>query len=257
MGREGPGVSMDLSELRRVQRTERSTDSLQELRESFYADVAAYIETLREERTTAAAEAEDPFRSTQVSELTKEIETAEHIAEAIYQRRIGKLVDEASLAATGSGGNRNGLTNEEQDLYDDLVSLIESNKATVLERFAGDRPAGGGSDDAGDTDQGARADEAPPPDPSEDTSRPDSAAGTGPSPADAMGPDLGAEDDESEEAGAEIDDVDRTTVRMTADVGEIFGVDAESYDLERDDIVDLPTENAEPLLDRDAAERVE
>jgi DNA replication factor GINS len=51
--------------------------------------------------------------------------------------------------------------------------------------------------------------------------------------------------------------VERTTVRITADVGEIFGVDEREYHLETDQIVTLPAANAEPLLERDAAERVE
>jgi DNA replication factor GINS len=261
---------MDLSELHRVQRQERSTDSLQELRESFYADVAEYIESLREERSAAAAEAEDPFRSARVSELSKEIETAEHVAEAIYQRRIGKLVDEASLSATGNGGDKSGLTAEEQDLYDDLVERITANKTKVLERFAGERTlgedpnetevtpdsqTGPGSRDVGTEDRDEAADPTPPPD------EPISESET--SPAEAMGPDLGgdtseeAESDTDEAASDEANGVDRMTVRMTSDVGEIFGVDARSYDLKQDDIVDLPRENADPLLDRDAAERIE
>ncbi|WP_251328508.1 hypothetical protein [Haloplanus pelagicus] len=50
---------------------------------------------------------------------------------------------------------------------------------------------------------------------------------------------------------------DRTTLRITRDVGEIFGVDEREYDLASEDVVTLPTPNAEPLLDRDAAERLD
>jgi len=260
---------MDLSELHRVQRQERSTDSLQELRESFYEDVAAYITSLREERSDAAAEAEDPFRSARVSELTSEIETAEHVAEAIYQRRIGKLVDEASLAATGNGSRTTGLTAEEKALYEDLVDRISDNKEAVLGRFSGDfasaetETAVGATTDAETPGSSNR----PPNESGEDEERdahpPDQPLDeAGPSPAAAMGGDLDAEES-SQEGGADAEEspedetVERTTVRMTADVGEIFGVDAESYDLKRDDVVDLPRENADPLLDRDVAERVE
>jgi DNA replication factor GINS len=52
-------------------------------------------------------------------------------------------------------------------------------------------------------------------------------------------------------------DTDRTTLRITRDVGEILGVDERAYDLASEDVVTLPTANAEPLLDRDAAERLE
>jgi len=53
------------------------------------------------------------------------------------------------------------------------------------------------------------------------------------------------------------DDSDRTTLRITRDVGEIFGVDGREYTLRSEDIVTLPTTNAEPLVEQDAAMRVE
>jgi DNA replication factor GINS len=60
--------------------------------------------------------------------------------------------------------------------------------------------------------------------------------------------------------GAEPDtvspDTERTTVRVTSDVGEIFGVDEREYDLQADDVVHLPTANAEPLVEQNAAERL-
>ncbi|MFC6729727.1 hypothetical protein ACFQDG_13835, partial [Natronoarchaeum mannanilyticum] len=52
-------------------------------------------------------------------------------------------------------------------------------------------------------------------------------------------------------------DEDRTTVRITEDVGEIFGVDEREYELSAEDVVTLPETNAEPLIERDAAERLD
>jgi DNA replication factor GINS len=52
-------------------------------------------------------------------------------------------------------------------------------------------------------------------------------------------------------------DVDRRTVRITDDVGEIFGVDQREYDLSTDDVVTLPADNADPLVEQDAAEPLE
>ena len=254
---------MDLSELHRVQRQERSTDSLQELRESFYADVAAYLESLREKRADAAEEAADPFRSSRVSELTDEIETAEHVAEAVYQRRIGKLVDEATLAATGNGSGTGGLTAEEQDLFEDLVDRIRENQQTVLETVSGDRTPTIEPEDenssAPETEstatEPAASDSA---DPSDRVPPDPPAEPPGKSPAEVMGPDEETEVSTDDDPAAESDDgVDRTTVRITSEVGEIFGVDAEAYELHADDVVDLPRDNADPLVDRDAAERVE
>jgi DNA replication factor GINS len=51
--------------------------------------------------------------------------------------------------------------------------------------------------------------------------------------------------------------VERTTVRITRDVGEVFGVDERAYELSADDVVTLPSENAGPLVERDAAERLD
>jgi DNA replication factor GINS len=50
---------------------------------------------------------------------------------------------------------------------------------------------------------------------------------------------------------------ERTTLRITADVGTVYGVDDREYDLAREDVVTLPTTNAEPLLRKDAAERID
>jgi len=52
------------------------------------------------------------------------------------------------------------------------------------------------------------------------------------------------------------DDVDRVTVRVTEDVGEILGTDGQEYDLAAGTVEDLPAENATALVDRSAAERV-
>ncbi|MFB6133115.1 MAG: hypothetical protein ABEJ44_06915 [Halanaeroarchaeum sp.] len=291
---------MDLEELRAVQTRERATDGLQELRESFYADVATYIQELREERDRRAAEADDPFGDPRVTELTDEIEVAERVAEAIYERRIGKLVKQASLAAAGMPDDQTGLTAEEQDLYTDLVARIRENKQGVLDVIAGDAPvestegastveggtgssAGGKestSETAGDDPEPGGVDsslrESNPTATASGTDPPDSTARGG---AAASGEDRGddspevggegatrnpaAEERSSEEketdppADGRSSEVERTTVLITSDVGEIFGVDGEEYSLYEDDVVELPTENATPLLERDAAEELE
>ena len=304
---------MNLEDLRAAQTRERATDGLQELRDSFYLDVAEYIAELKAQRETAAAAADDPFGDPEVQELTDKIETAEQVAEAIYERRMGKLVKQASLAAAGMPDDANGLTDEERVLYDDLVDRIESNKSHVLDVISGEADAGSaeshpdapGRDadasavgdespadlardadgDAGDASAaaamggGLEADgperEADDPDaaraatdgsPSADA---DSATDSGvveadPEPPDAIAEDLAelhgddsddAEPDSASESGG--DDVERTTVRMIDDVGEIFGMDEREYTLEAEDVVTLPEENAKPLVEKDAAEKLD
>lgn len=306
---------MDIEELHAVKSRERSSGDLQELRDSFYADVAAFIEDLRAERDRLAAERDDPYDDA-VIRVNDKIQTAERVVEAIYERRVGKVVKEASFAANGMGGGDGALTAEERALFEDIVDRIESNKTRVLEDVVG---GGGAADDvAGETsatagtDPGAGSSQDPNPDPepgseSGSTSGPAPGRGQGQSQretaeegvdaADLMAdgltdgggteaatghgnsPDPGRTTDDG--AGTEAADdpagepatehapaavagdagadpaVDRETVRVTRDVGEIFGVDDTVYDLKAGDLVTLPAANAAPLVERDAAERLE
>jgi len=296
---------MNLDELRAVQNGERATDSLQALRDSFYVDVADYVESLREERASHAESAADPFADPEVSRLTDEIEMAEQVAEAIYERRVGKIVKQASLAAAGMDGDTEGLTGEEQQLHDDLVARIEENKGHVLDVLAGEAVTTQGATGPGDErDTTGTGTDRDPVSPGDVPPEVEQAAGTGQqagsstptddSPgvdaADLMGdtPSTGestaanaqstpddsaaaADDAAARDDGRPTDDpaagaagepapdrsTERETVRITRDVGEIFGVDEHVYTLESDDVVTLPAENAAPLLEREAAEKLE
>ena len=351
---------MNLDELRAAQSKERQTDSLQHLRESFYEEAAEYIAELEDERDRAAEAVEDPFASHEVRQLTDEIETAREVVEAIYERRLGKLVKTASLAAADIPTDDDGLTMEERALFEDLVERIEENKSRVLdvlddgggdqsaaetgepEATAPDRPPGTESERAPGTES-ERAPEtesgrAPGTDPDRDTIASEEAAsvagppegdrnaaapddslagvsetdgpvedaaaamggsdaqdtartngsgavgatdaggdeavrtnGTGPEtngtspregdPGDDPGADTAATTDASngaDDAPADArDSVDRTMVRVTENVEQFYGLDDREYDLDEEDVVTLPEANAEPLLQRGVAERLE
>lgn len=265
---------MNLEDLRAAQTRERATDGLQDLRESFYAEVADYLRELEETRDEAAAEADDPFRSEEVQQLTDEIETAEQVAEAIYERRMGKIVKQASLAAAGMRADAEGLTTEEEELYGDLVDRIETNKRHVLDVIAGKAESTAEPTTESERSLDLDTGESTSPEPSSDTVAPSEAEPREPSEssaAAAMGGDVEAEQEPTpppEEPPRDAGGVDepeavtdesstaRTTVRITQDVGEIFGLDERTYTLEADDVVTLPTENADPLVERDAAEEL-
>ncbi|MFB6137473.1 MAG: hypothetical protein ABEJ42_03925 [Halobacteriaceae archaeon] len=254
---------MNLDDLRRVKNRERETDSLQELPDSFYADVADYIRDLKARREELAAAVDDPFSNEEISRLSDEIDTAEQVAESLYERRVGKVVKQASFAAADMGtGEQANLTAEEQDLFGDLVERITDNKHRVLDVIAGEEGAAptdtGGSDaeTASDVDSRDAASTA--------TETADQSASV--SAADLMGEESATPVDSSTDADPTPDRSDdpetegseptaeRRTVRITRDVGEIFGVDEHTYTLESDDVVTLPSENATPLVERDAAE---
>ncbi|QCC47151.1 DNA replication complex subunit Gins51 [Halobellus limi] len=346
---------MNLDELRSVRRTERQKDSLQHLRDSFYEDVAAYIAERKAERRRAADAAEDPFADPEVGQLTDEIETAEDVVEAIYERRVGKVVKLASFAAADMSADTDGLTAEERELFENLVSRIKQNRRNVLDVLAGEGGDATTGESSAETGGPQSASAGSPSEAAASPTDPESADPTASEPADpqvtegqadaptdpkaaspddvladAMGgnerPDgdaspSDATDDEPTEsprdasggdrpedvppdlppdappdatasetpvigdsgvdgesgqgeprtdgapgrvengrdsAGAgEADPTERVTLRITEDVGAILGVDEREYDLESEDVVTLPTTNAGPLIERDAAERLD
>jgi len=344
---------MKLDELRTVQSKERRKDSLQQLRDSFYEDVAAYLQDLKASRDRRAKQVDDPFSDNEVRRLSDELETAEEVAEAVYERRVGKVVKLASFAAAEMPVDDEGMTTEERGLFEDLVDRIEQNKHAVLDVLSGNSESaeqageavadaeptpplsptervdeskaasdsstdglladamGSGSESTAEqtsqADHAAEAvadtpdtseaeptptdpspDEIPPPDAEPE---PDAVLGTStdggtaadvstdspgvdapvdqpPTTASADGDaeavdaspeSIDANPDPTDEQAASSTDggEDRTTVRITKNVGEIFGVDGREYTLRPEDVVTLPTTNADTLVDRDAAMRLD
>jgi len=297
---------MKLDELQSVQSRERQTDQLQQLRATFYEEAGQFIGQLRDERDRAAERADDPFDAPEVNRLTDDIKTAEQTVEAIYERRVGKIVKMASLAAADMPTEENGLTQEERQLFETMVTAIQENRGHVLDVVAGDSHSGSVGDAPSSTGVTADSPEtdtepittpsAEDSEPVETASNPDSESavdaadimgggdGQGPLKSDdepavteetptADGGVAESSDRPADEATVAVGDapasepaddgtpeqvaVDRKTVRITDDVGEIFGVDQREYDLSTDDVVTLPADNADPLVERDAAEPLE
>ena len=336
---------MNLDELQSAQARERQSSDLQHLRSSFYREVGEFIEKLNEERARVVESVEDPFSEPEVRRLTDDIETAESTVEAIYERRVGKVVKKASIAAAGMPVESDGLTNEEQALFDDLVARIERNRDTVLSVLDGDSPtvscsidetsedetdveharetgsppvdepsatgdrtgtpdantdSGGVSaadlmggtngstaesenasvgrespeidSNAGDSNRPENSSrernppepEAPPPESPSDTES-DSPTPPTPEPTsnnveserNSRSPsEQNATGQEPTETSSEIPGLPRTTVKITADIGQIVGADDRDYDLGAEDVVTLPEPNADVLVEKNAAERL-
>ena len=190
---------MNLDELQSVQARERQSSDLQHLRSSFYREVGEYVRELTEKRARLVEEADDPFSSPEVRKLSDDIETAEGTVEAIYERRVGKVVKKASIAAAGMPVDDDGLTEEEAALFDDLVDRIERNRESVLSVLDGEGPSVSCSVDAGASEG------SPAPDPTPETAAPtETPADEGVDAADLMGSgpeDAGAEAGSGVEAG--------------------------------------------------------
>ena len=160
---------MNLDELRSVQSKERQKDSLQQLRDSFYQDVAAYIADLRAERDRRAERVDNPFGDDEVRQLSDELDTAEEVAEALYERRVGKVVKLASFAAADMSASEEGMTTEEQALFDDLVDRIKQNKSSVLDVLAGESEVAGVDSTHNPASTSSTATDPTPPSPVADT----------------------------------------------------------------------------------------
>jgi DNA replication factor GINS len=284
---------MDIDELQTVQSRERQTDSLQQLRDSFYSEASEFIQQLRDARDDAAQRADDPWDNPEVNRLSDEIKTAEQTVEAIYDRRVGKIVKKASLAAAEMPTDEEGLTSEERALFEGLVESIQSNRDHVLDMVAGDvepdtspvsdsAPAGEETTTApvttepeAETPPESEGQYGEPPTPTDSSPTPTddgesvSAAdvmdqgetkqadgGSPPTSSDSppSEPTSPPPEADSEPSTGRTEGVDRRTVKITEDVGAILGVDEREYDLSADDVVTLPADNADPLVQRDAAQ---
>ena len=305
---------MNLEELQSVQARERHSSDLQDLRASFYREVGEFIRELTAERDEAVEAATDPFSAPEVRRLSDDIRTARRTAEAIYERRVGKVMKQASIAAAGMPVDDGGLTDEEADLFEELVDRIERNRERVLGPLEADAavepstaapedtdadgheaadglgaadvlddadPAGSASstgsaepsDPAGSAPEPPEPPEPEPPDQEPSDTEPQGQQPPGAEPTESAlsesnrpereSADRGgteperAGDEEAAAGGGDAPAIPRTTVRITADVGEVVGADDRDYDLSPADVVTLPAPNAEVLLDNEAAERLE
>jgi DNA replication factor GINS len=167
------------------------------------------------------------------------------------------------------------MTAEERDLFETLVENIKTNRTHVMDVLDGSVSAGDAPVDTPPTGT-----DSAPPETAETKTRDDdsgvsaadvmgagtSTAGDGDGPASTAEtekttppepPDREVRNDGGGTTPTGSTDVERETVRITADVGDFLGFDEREYDLSENDVVTLPSTNVEPLVARDAAERLD
>lgn len=153
---------MDLEELRTARERERRTDSLQHLRDDFYQEASEYVRELKRERQRRADEAGDPY-TPEAMRLTDEIDSAQETIESLYERRRGKIVTQASFAASGQSVETDGMTDSERSLFDNLVDCLKRNERQILDTTVEGQGPGvpEPSADAARVDAGANASAGP------------------------------------------------------------------------------------------------
>ncbi|MFW5984483.1 MAG: hypothetical protein ACOCRA_04755 [Halobacteria archaeon] len=218
---------MDLEDLRAAQADERRSEKLQELSDSFYEDAADYIESLREERDAY----DDPY-SDEAQRLNDELNSARQVAEAVYERRVGKVVKMASLAANGHTASEERMTREEREMYSNIVDEIRAGQERVEDLLEGALRDGTATETTGTTETedtgGAAVNEARQTRDVEET------------------PD--AEEGLTDDAYA--------TVRVVESLPEFVGTDGREYSLGEEDVARIPEENARALCENEAAVEV-
>lgn len=223
---------MNLDELRAVRDEERASGELQALRPSFYAEAREFIAEIEDERDRQFEESDEPLNDPAVTRLNDKLNSATGVLESIFENRVSKLLTHALTVAAGDGADPPSMTAEEAELYAMVVKGIQATRTTAIEGTEATLP---------EPEVSAESDV------SLDVS-----------------PEVASEVDESEttEEGMPDEDpaeapADRRLVRINDDVGTILGVDEREYDLADGDVVSLPVENAQALIEREVAEPVE
>jgi DNA replication factor GINS len=202
---------MNLEDLREIQIEERTRSDLQPLLDSFYADVSKCIQNLRVERENILEGGIDAVDAKTVRRIEDEIRTVGEVVEAIYDRRVGKILKGASLTAAGLGKRDGSLAGVEVELFRNLVELLQKNRIEILERTSSEK--GDKSQRKVETNQ--INEEAP------------------------LQENI---DQKGEEETSNI------TIKVVQELGKIYGVDGNTYDLREGKIISLPKENAQPLI---------
>ena len=83
---------MNLEDLREIQIEERTRSDLQPLLDSFYVDVSEYLQNLRVEKENMLQGDVDAVGAKTIRRIDDEIKTVVGVVEAIYDRRVGKIL---------------------------------------------------------------------------------------------------------------------------------------------------------------------
>ncbi|MFQ6120348.1 MAG: hypothetical protein ACE5KE_10740 [Methanosarcinales archaeon] len=116
-------MNIDLS---KIIRQERSSEKLQKLEGDFYKKVGEYLKSLEEEKAKL-----DPY-STKALIIEDELRTARLNIKNIIDRRLRKIIDKASLKASGYQGYIEFSIKEEEEIYKQVLESITKGKKKIL-----------------------------------------------------------------------------------------------------------------------------
>jgi DNA replication factor GINS len=196
-----------------ILREERKS-KLVPLESDFYEKAARQIRELEEEKSRI----EDIY-STKYSIIEDEIKTARKSLENIIERRMGKIIKEASLRASSKQKEKqdiDSLTQEERELYNHLLELVTRWRSQVLDKIF-----------------------------KKEIQSPYSQV-------------TAAENKQKEIPSEDKKDISKEyiVVRLLKDIPTFVGVDGRNYTLAKEDIAVLSAVNAKALINRKAAVQI-
>lgn len=112
---------MNKDDLQSYRETARESGTLQDLPDSFYQDVAIYLDELRDQRQTVIEQSDNPFENQEVQAITDRIEEIQSLVEAIFNRRLAKILQQAIIHEQSIDDR---LTEAEHVLLTDLEDTI-------------------------------------------------------------------------------------------------------------------------------------
>ena len=116
---------MNLEDLANKLVMERESDRLQPMDDTFYEQAALYVKRLDQARQ----DAEDYKEAGMIDD---EIKNARILIEGVFDRRMSKIIQYASIYAAGTRLNVEGLTVAEKSVFDGLVAALEKGRAEIL-----------------------------------------------------------------------------------------------------------------------------
>lgn len=234
---------MNLDDLKIIRNDERRSRKLAPIKDTFYTDLKEYLGSLMGSK--------DPQK-------IDEYENALQVAEAIYDKRVAKIMKLAALAAKG---HKEGapLTDEEMRLFEVIFDAFTRYKDDMLAHAIPDNVQSVLSQDHEHSI--LIGDEAP----SADAHRVEDERSAN-EPQDVSGVSDSIAPEESRDAGKDIQRLDNARaliqenkimkyvqVRVLADIPAFIGLDGENYKLSKGETALLPEGNARALTKRQVA----
>lgn len=231
---------LTFSELRKIQKNEDEKDQITELGDKFLLRASNYFDKKKQ------AEGEN----------SREYRNAKRVLDKITTLRQEKIVKEARLSVKTEKNNQDiHLLPEEREIFRNLKHEFKTHREKIEDKIESKSIPSASTDTSEDRNTGARGAELEEQEIKEPT------------------PEAGGESQEQEESSPEAGDKDNmegetnvgkssqdgyTLVETTSDVPEFMGTDLEAYGpFDKGEEVEIPDDNAEILVNRGNAERVE